>query len=70
MVISWEIKCKLKSEINKLQTQNRKMEETQNRFNKLSFNPTVTVKAVAENFQNEEYDAEDVQLYNVLTGKN
>lgn len=62
--------ARLKSEINKLQTQNRKMEEAQNRFSKLSFNPTVTVKAVAENFQNEEYDVEDVQLYNVLTGKN
>ena len=45
------------------------MEEAQDRFSKLSFNPIGTVKAVAENFNNGDLSQDDLDLFNALTGK-
>ena len=59
----------LQKQIQDLQSKNTKMEEAQDRFSKLAFNPIGTVKAVAENFNNGEYDAEDLELFNALTNK-
>ena len=44
------------------------MEEAQDRFSKLAFNPIGTVTAVAENFGNGDYSAEEIDLFNALTG--
>lgn len=60
----------LEAQIKTLKEDARKMEETQNRFSKMAFDPLGTVKAVAENFSNGDYDQEDIDLYNALTGKN
>lgn len=60
----------LEARIKELEDNNSKMEEAQNRFSKMSFDPLGTVKAVAENFSNGEYSAEDMELFNALTGKN
>lgn len=60
--------AQLESELKELKQQNKKMEEAQDRFSKLSFNPIGTIKAVAENFENIEMDQEDVDLYNALIG--
>ena len=60
----------LEMQIKDLQRKNSKMVEAQDRFSKLSFNPVGTVKALAENFQqNNDFDEEDVALFNALTGK-
>ena len=60
----------LEEQIKMLQRQNNKMVEAQDRFSKLSFNPVGTVKAIAENFQqNSDFDEEDIELFNALTGK-
>ena len=59
----------LQKQIQDLQSKNTKMEEAQDRFSKLAFNPIGTVKAVAGNFNNGEYDAEDLELFNALTNK-
>ena len=45
------------------------MEEAQDRFSKLSFNPIGTFKAVAENFKQGDYDQDEIDLFNALTGK-
>lgn len=60
----------LEARIAELEENNSKMEEAQNRFSKMSFDPLGTVKAVAENFSNGEYSAEDIELFNALTGRN
>lgn len=59
----------LESKIKQLELNNRKMEEAQDRFSKLSFNPLGTVSAVAENFRNEEMNSEEIDLFNALTGR-
>ena len=60
----------LEMQIRDLQRKNNKMVEAQDRFSKLSFNPVGTVKAIAENFQQDsDFDAEDIELFNALTGK-
>lgn len=63
---SKEIKS-LKEQINKLQTQNSQLQEAQDRFSKLSFNPIGTVEAVAENFNEETYSQDEIDLFNALT---
>lgn len=65
---SREIKT-LKQQINKLQSQNTQLQEAQDRFSKLSFNPIGTVQAVAENFTDETYSQDEIDLFNALTGK-
>lgn len=57
----------LENKIKELETKNSKLQETQERFSKLSFNPVGTMKAVAENFNTGEYDQDDIDLYNALT---
>lgn len=57
----------LENKIKELETKNSKLQETQERFSKLSFNPVGTMKAVAENFNTSEYDQDDIDLYNALT---
>ena len=59
----------LQKQIQDLQLKNTKMEEAQDRFSKLSFNPIGTVKAVAENFKQGDYDQDEIDLFNALTGK-
>ena len=59
----------LENKVKQLETEKAKMEEAQDRFSKLSFNPIGTVKAVAENFNKGEYTQDDIDLFNVLTGK-
>ena len=68
---TWFKKIKeLEMQIRDLQRKNNKMVEAQDRFSKLSFNPVGTVKAIAENFQQDnDFDAEDIELFNALTGK-
>ena len=63
---SKEIKS-LKEQINKLQSQNSQLQEAQDRFSKLSFNPIGTVEAVAENFNEETYSQDEIDLFNALT---
>ena len=58
----------LEAKVNALTEANRKMEETQDRFAKMSFDPLGTVKAVAENFNTGDYDQDDIDLFNMLTG--
>ena len=60
----------LEARIKELEENKSKMEETQNRFSKLAFDPVGTVRAVAENFINNDLDQEDIDLFNALTGKN
>ena len=57
----------LENKIRELETQNTKLQEAQDRFSKLAFNPVGTVKAVAENINSGEYDQDDIDLYNALT---
>ena len=59
----------LENKVKQLETEKSKMIEAQDRFSKLSFNPIGTVKAVAENFKQGEYDQDDIDLFNALTGK-
>jgi hypothetical protein len=59
----------LENKIRELETKNAKMEEAQDRFSKLSFNPIGTVKAMTENFNRGEMTQEDIDLFNALTGK-
>ena len=59
----------LENKVRQLETEKSKMVEAQDRFSKLSFNPIGTVKAVAENFKQGEYDQDDIDLFNALTGK-
>lgn len=59
----------LENKVKQLETEKSKMVEAQDRFSKLSFNPIGTVKAVAENFKQGEYDQDDIDLFNALTGK-
>lgn len=58
----------LEAKVSALTEANRKMEETQDRFAKMSFDPLGTVKAVAENFNTGDYDQDDIDLFNMLTG--
>lgn len=60
----------LEARIKELENNNSKMEEAQERFSKLAFDPIGTVKAVTENFAQGEYSQEDVDLFNALTGQN
>ena len=57
----------LEQEIAELKANATKMEEAQARFSKLAFDPVGTVKAVAENFSTNDFDEEDVELFNALT---
>ena len=57
----------LENKIKELETKNNKLQEAQERFSKLSFNPVGTMRAVAENFNAGEYDQDDIDLYNALT---
>lgn len=59
----------LENKIRELETQNTKLQEAQDRFSKLAFNPVGTVKAVAENINSGEYDQDDIDLYNALTNQ-
>lgn len=59
---------KLKNRLAELETTNSKLQEAQNRFSKLSFNPIGTVTAIAENFNDSDMDPEDLALYNALIG--
>lgn len=59
----------LENKVRQLETEKSKMVEAQDRFSKLSFNPIGTVKAVAENFKQGEYDQDDIDLFNALTNK-
>jgi hypothetical protein len=59
----------LENKIRELETKNAKMEEAQDRFSKLSFNPIGTVKVMTENFNRGELDQDDIDLFNALTGK-
>ena len=59
----------LENKVKQLETEKSKMVEAQDRFSKLSFNPIGTVKAVAENFKQGEYDQDDIDLFNALTNK-
>lgn len=58
----------LEAKVRELEANNAKMEEAQARFSKLSFDPVGTMKAVAENFSTGDFDQEDIELYNALTG--
>ena len=58
----------LEAKVRELEANNAKMEEAQARFSKLSFDPVGTMKAVAENFNTGDFDQEDIELYNALTG--
>lgn len=58
----------LEARVRELEANNAKMEEAQARFSKLSFDPVGTMKAVAENFNTGDFDQEDIELYNALTG--
>lgn len=66
LVESNKIKA-LEKRIADLESEKVKMEEAQDRFSKLSFNPIGTVKAVAENFNQGDFSPEDVELFNALT---
>ena len=59
----------LENKVKQLETEKAKMQEAQDRFSQLSFNPIGTVKAIAENFGNGDYSQEDMDLFNVLTNK-
>ena len=59
----------LENKVRQLEAEKSKMVEAQDRFSKLSFNPIGTVKAVAENFKQGEYDQDDIDLFNALTNK-
>lgn len=59
----------LENKVRQLEAEKSKMVEAQDRFSKLSFNPIGTVKAVAENFRQGEYDQDDIDLFNALTNK-
>ena len=59
----------LENKVRQLEAEKSKMVEAQDRFSKLAFNPIGTVKAVAENFKQGEYDQDDIDLFNALTGK-
>lgn len=58
----------LEEQVKSLKESNAKMIEAQDRFSKMSFDPLGTMKAVAENFSTGEYDQEDIDLFNALTG--
>lgn len=62
-----EIKA-LKAQVKELTENKAKMEEAEDRFTKLAFNPIGTVKAVAENF-NSDLSDEDLDLYNALINR-
>ena len=57
----------LEDRIKELESNAQKMEEAQARFSKLAFDPVGTVKAVAENFSTNDFDEEDMELFNALT---
>lgn len=59
----------LQEQLNKVNAEKQQLIEAQDRFSRLAFNPVGTVKAVAENFVNEDMSEEDIQLFNALTGK-
>lgn len=46
-----------------------KIQEANDKFSKLSFNPIGTVTMVAENINNNTYSTEDIELFNALTNK-
>lgn len=58
--------AKLEAQVKELTESKAKMEEANQNFARLSFNPIGTVKAVAENFKSDEYNEEDLALYNTL----
>lgn len=58
----------MERKINKLTEQNQKLLDAQKRFSKLSFNPVGNVKAIAENFENNDLDQDDIDLFNTLIG--
>lgn len=60
--------AELEAQVKSLTENKTKMEEAQDRFSKLAFNPIGTVTAVAENFGNGDYSAEEIDLFNALTG--
>lgn len=58
----------LEEQIEVLQSENSKLEESKDMFNKLSFRPLGTVSAIAQNMSTELSDEEQA-LFNVLTNK-
>lgn len=60
----------LEAQVKALQENKAKMEEAEDRFSKLAFNPMGTVKVMTENFQNkEDLSKDDIALFNALIGK-
>lgn len=60
----------LEAKIKYLEENKSRMEEAEDRFSKLAFNPMGTVKVMTENFQNkEDLSKEDIALFNALIGK-
>ena len=60
----------LEAQVKALQENKAKMEEAEDRFSKLAFNPMGTVKVMTENFQNkDDLSKEDIALFNALIGK-
>lgn len=60
----------LEAKVRELENNNAKMEEAQKRFSKLAFDPIGTVKAMTENFNNDDLSQDDIALYKALTGQN
>lgn len=59
----------LEAKIKYLEENKSRMEEAEDRFSKLAFNPMGTVKVMTENFQNkEDLSKEDIALFNALIG--
>ena len=59
----------LEKQIKELTESKAKMEEAENRFSKLAFNPIGTVKAVAENFGTGDYSQDEIDLFKALTNQ-
>ena len=59
----------LEAKIKVLEENKAKMEEAEDRFSKLAFNPMGTVKVIKENFSNrDDITDEDKALFNALIG--
>ena len=59
----------LEKQIKELKESKILMEEAEDRFSQLAFNPIGTVKALTENLNNEVYSDEEVNLFNALTNQ-
>lgn len=59
----------LTNKLNVCEQEKVKIQEANDKFSKLSFNPIGTVTMISQNINNNAYSTEDIELFNALTNK-